>query len=120
MVFAAGNCGDDSTSADLNSQCDGISAGGSSVLSPAQAKNVVAVGSSQSGGETGKDIGTVSYFSSRGPTLDGRIKPDVVAPGDSTFSASADPTGASCMMGLQTVRSRVMPNAIHDRLSRGG
>ncbi|CAN0479172.1 unnamed protein product, partial [Ectocarpus sp. 8 AP-2014] len=49
---------------------------------PAQGKNVVAVGSSESGGVTGKDMDTVSYFSSKGPTIDGRIKPDVVAPGD--------------------------------------
>jgi subtilisin family serine protease len=27
-------------------------------------------------------IGTLSYFSSHGPTLDGRVKPDVVAPGE--------------------------------------
>lgn len=66
--------------------------------SPAIAKNVLAVGASTSGpgrlcwtGEDGKatngrnrvqDIDTVAYFSSFGPTLDGRIKPEVVAPGD--------------------------------------
>lgn len=66
--------------------------------SPAIAKNVLAVGASTSGrgrlswtGVDGKatngtnrveDIDTVAYFSSFGPTLDGRIKPEVVAPGD--------------------------------------
>lgn len=30
----------------------------------------------------GADIDTVAYFSSFGPTDDGRIKPEVVAPGD--------------------------------------
>lgn len=31
----------------------------------------------------------VSYFSSRGPTADGRVKPDVVAPGEKILSARA-------------------------------
>lgn len=44
------------------------------VLVPADGDNVIAVGAS--------DVeGNVIYFSSRGPTADGRIKPDVVAPG---------------------------------------
>ena len=66
--------------------------------SPAIAKNVLAVGSTSSGetrlttttvdGEAsgdlngGADINTVSFFSSYGPTQDGRIKPELVAPGD--------------------------------------
>ena len=28
------------------------------------------------------DIDTIAFFSSYGPTLDGRIKPEIVAPGD--------------------------------------
>lgn len=44
------------------------------VLVPADGDEVIAVGAS--------DLeGNVTYFSSRGPTADGRIKPDVVAPG---------------------------------------
>jgi subtilisin family serine protease len=31
----------------------------------------------------------VSYFSSRGPTADGRVKPDIVAPGEKIMSCSA-------------------------------
>ncbi|CAM9966840.1 unnamed protein product [Scytosiphon promiscuus] len=38
------------------------------------------------------DMNTVAFFSSYGPTLDGRIKPDVVAPGDQVFSAWSDGT----------------------------
>jgi subtilisin family serine protease len=34
----------------------------------------------------------VSYFSSTGPTLDGRVKPDVVAPGERIVSCA---TGAN-------------------------
>lgn len=41
---------------------------------PATAKNVIAVGSADGGLD-------VSWFSSRGPTNDGRTKPDLVAPG---------------------------------------
>lgn len=66
--------------------------------SPAIAKNVLAVGATSSGktrltttdadgyrvfGNNGDaDIDTMSSFSSYGPTQDGRIKPEVVAPGD--------------------------------------
>ncbi|KAJ8598367.1 hypothetical protein CTAYLR_002959 [Chrysophaeum taylorii] len=47
--------------------------------------------------ETGKVVSTpdVVYFSSRGPTFDGRIKPDVVAPGDAIYSAKAAPSAAT-------------------------
>lgn len=36
------------------------------------------------------DLGKIAFFSSRGPTRDGRIKPDVVAGGLFVFSASND------------------------------
>ncbi len=55
------------------------------VTSPATAKNAITVGASESYrpqvGEGADDPDTVAHFSSRGPTRDGRIKPDVVAPG---------------------------------------
>lgn len=103
VVFAAGNCGDTSATDDFIDNCDVLDDDQGTVLSPAQAKNVVAVGSSESAGMTNKDEDTVSYFSSKGPTIDGRIKPDVVAPGDPTWSAYADPTGTSCEFDYQTV-----------------
>jgi serine protease AprX len=31
----------------------------------------------------------ISYFSSRGPTADGKAKPDLVAPGEHVFSCNA-------------------------------
>lgn len=102
VVFAAGNCGD--TTDDTVDNCSVLEEDEGTVLSPAQGKNVVAVGSSESGGEDSKDMDTVSYFSSKGPTIDGRIKPDVVAPGDPNYSASADPSGETCEMAFQTVR----------------
>ncbi|HZG15438.1 MAG TPA: S8 family serine peptidase [Candidatus Bathyarchaeia archaeon] len=60
------------------------------VASPATSKNTVAVGASESYrplyGSDSDDEYQVAAFSSRGPTSDGRIKPDVVAPGTSIFS----------------------------------
>ncbi|HEV8241371.1 MAG TPA: S8 family serine peptidase [Thermoanaerobaculia bacterium] len=53
--------------------------------SPGNAKNVVTVGALGHGNST-----TVASFSSRGPTDDGRKKPDIMAPGSSTISASGD------------------------------
>lgn len=46
----------------------------SSIVTPADGDSLVAVGAEDS-------IGTIANFSSRGPTADGRIKPDVTAPG---------------------------------------
>ena len=41
--------------------------------------------------QTYNNINNVAFFSSRGPTYDGRIKPDVVAPGDMLLSSLAAP-----------------------------
>jgi len=67
-----------------------------SVGSPATAKNIIAVGASQSegrdlySGNEGMDY--LAYFSSRGPTNDGRMKPDLVAPGHAILSSGARPS----------------------------
>ena len=50
--------------------------------SPGNAKNALTVGALLHGGLTG-----IAGFSSRGPTADGRLKPDIMAPGSSTVSA---------------------------------
>lgn len=69
LEFSAGNAGP----------------GGHTMDSPAVAKNVIATGACQSDRrdlfiyDTGPD--TMADFSSRGPAEDGRIKPDLVAPG---------------------------------------
>ena len=70
-VFAAGNSGSKT----------------STISAEAAAKNVLSVGASQSS-RSGysytsftANTNSVAYFSSRGPCGDGRIKPDVVAPG---------------------------------------
>jgi len=84
-VFAAGNEGD---------------SGYASVTPPGTAKNVISVGASESvrpiGGSDGcavpdsgaDDAHDIIDFSSRGPTDDGRLKPDVVAPGTHVTGAS--------------------------------
>jgi hypothetical protein len=84
ILVAAGNAGSDS----------------GSIGTPATAKNILSVGA---GGNTATAYseygvpqsyrylsGQVVDFSSRGPTADGRIKPDVVCPGHYIMSASSD------------------------------
>ncbi len=96
VLFAAGNEGGD---VDKNGVIDPDSIG-----QPGTAKNVLTIGASENnrptitaswGNSYGSPIDTdlradnpagMAAFSSRGPTDDGRIKPDVVAPG--TFIAS--------------------------------
>ncbi|NQZ85890.1 MAG: S8 family serine peptidase, partial [Nanoarchaeales archaeon] len=63
ILFAAGNSGSSTKT----------------VLSPSTSKNAITVGA------TSRDSSVV-FFSSRGPTNDGRIKPDVVAPGTGIIS----------------------------------
>jgi hypothetical protein len=78
IVFAAGN--------------DGTRSSSNTVGTPGTAKNVITVGAAEnyrpgwtdgcrvgsSGADNAQDIAS---FSSRGPTDDGRVKPDIVAPG---------------------------------------
>lgn len=61
-----------------------------SVGEPASAKSVLAVGNVRPRGF--ELIGEIWPSSSRGPTADGRVKPNVVAPGRSIRSAAADTT----------------------------
>lgn len=71
--------------------------GPQTIYSPAVAKNVIATGASQNDRygyfmfEDGPEA--MADFSSRGPTADGRIKPDVVAPG--TWIASLQSASAT-------------------------
>jgi uncharacterized membrane protein len=70
--------------------------GASQVTAPSTAKNVLAIGASG----TGSTAGTVASFSSHGPSLDGRVKPDLVAPGVDLCSGRAEEAktspGLSC------------------------
>ncbi len=77
VLFAAGNAGP----------------GPQTVGSPGSAKNILTVGASENNradqGANGDDPNEIANFSSRGPTKDGRIKPDVVAPGTWILSVRA-------------------------------
>ena len=69
-----------------------FSAGDSGTLgvsSPSTAKNVLSVGATTTGSYGSEPMGEVAPFSSNGPTEDGRIKPDLVAPGVMLCSARA-------------------------------
>lgn len=71
--------------------------GSGSVGTPANAKNAVSVGAT----ENGSSAENVAYFSSNGPTSDGRIKPTVTAPG--VFIVSADSDGVKNSFNSDTV-----------------
>jgi len=60
----------------------------SSITTSGAAKNPITVGSSQTTLGS-QNIGYVAFYSSQGPTYDGRYKPDLVAPGDQLMSAHA-------------------------------
>lgn len=57
------------------------------LLWPAESEDVIAVGSYNDRQGSYGNIGMRSTFSSEGPTWDGRIKPDVLAPGINIFAA---------------------------------
>jgi subtilisin family serine protease len=59
-----------------------------SIGDPANLEEAIAVGSIH---KTNPHTYGVSYFSSRGPTADGRTKPDLVAPGENILSARHNP-----------------------------
>jgi hypothetical protein len=87
FIFSAGNAGPTANT----------------TLSPGNAKNVISVGAAESyrpedydgcnfGPAAADNAQEIPSFSSRGPTLDGRVKPDLVAPGTHiTGAATQDP-----------------------------
>ncbi len=77
FTFSAGNAG----------------SGSNTVTPPATAKNIITVGATGNN-KGGHSANSIVGFSSRGPTNDGRIKPDVVMPGQSVVSARSMDTGA--------------------------
>lgn len=73
-----------------------------SVTSPATAKNAISVGASGAGDR----VDEVAFFSSRGPTADGRVKPTLLAPGASIASAAA---GEACAVITKQGTSMATP-----------
>ena len=81
ILFAAGNDGDHDRDSQTNYN---------TVSTPGTAKNAITVGASQNDRPDktqGSNIKGMASFSSRGPTADGRVKPDIVAPGTWIVSA---------------------------------
>lgn len=118
LIFAAGNSGQD---LDANGRIDE-----GSVSSPGTAKNVLTVGASENYTKLGgiqvplKDLrggkqkwgaepiasdflsdnpNGIAAFSSRGPTSDGRVKPDIVAPGTNILSTRSSHPDAGVLWG---------------------
>lgn len=60
--------------------------GSGTITAPATAKNIVSVGATRNYAQQEN----LAYFSSQGPTYDGRLKPEVVAPGYSVTSGKSD------------------------------
>jgi hypothetical protein len=82
VVVAAGNTGfEDQSGALVSSGQDYRTV---SITDPGNTERVITVGSTDP--DRPREYG-VSYFSARGPTADGRAKPDLVAPGSSITSA---------------------------------
>jgi serine protease AprX len=75
ILFAAGNEGPNART----------------ISSPGSAKNAITVGASENNrptfGSYADNINQIAEFSSRGPTKDGRVKPDIVAPGTYILSS---------------------------------
>jgi subtilisin family serine protease len=117
ILFAAGNSGNDANA-------DGV-VDTDSIDAPGTAKNCITVGASESYRLSGGAQGTygnywpsnfptnpingdkvsnnssgIAAFSSRGPTNDGRIKPDLVAPGTNVISCRSHASGAGVLWGV--------------------
>ncbi|MFB8244125.1 S8 family serine peptidase [Streptomyces sp. NPDC055952] len=105
VVTAAGNAGFAGTARTLGADYRNIS-----ISDPGNAESVITVGSTH---RSNPHRHGVSYFSSRGPTGDGRPKPDLVAPGEDidgpipgegiaamhgTSQAAAHVSGAAAML----------------------
>ncbi len=94
LVYAAGNEG----------------SGSDTIRPPGTSKNVVTVGATESGGANPENN---AYFSSHGPTDDGRRKPDITIPGENINSAANDGSSGSynCSSTSMSGTSMATPGA---------
>lgn len=107
VVVSAGNSGYGfATSKFLGSVAAGLSL---SINDPGNADLAITVGSTHR--EMPHTYG-VSYFSSKGPTGDGRLKPDVLAPGEQVLSCAAGLQKANAVSKLDAPRG-ASPDALY-------
>jgi subtilisin-like proprotein convertase family protein len=104
VLFAAGNDG---------TACPN----GNNVGAPANAKNLISVGANG----RGTAGNTMASFSSRGPTTDARIKPDITAQGNAIISADRNACGTLSMSGtsMATPTAAGLAALVRDYLARG-
>lgn len=89
VVVAAGNGGYGWVT--LKTGAPVVAAHGSTIADPGNAELAITVGSAHR--DRPHEYG-VSYFSAKGPTADGRLKPDLVAPGERIVSCALAPPGS--------------------------
>ncbi|WP_282563035.1 PKD domain-containing protein [Tahibacter amnicola] len=104
LLFAAGNDA---------SACPA----GNNVGSPGNAKNVITVGATS----RGTAANGMASFSSRGPTIDSRTKPDITAQGSSIVSAGRNACGTATMSGtsMATPTAAGLAALVREYLQRG-
>ena len=85
-VVSAGNTGSANGQSEQDQGSRDVHGVLSSITEPGHAAGVITVGSTHR--DSPHTFG-VSYTSAKGPTLDGRLKPDLVAPGEKITSAAA-------------------------------
>jgi serine protease AprX len=108
VVVAAGNFGYATyQSIQASNRLVGWDAGAfASVADPGNTDLAITVGSTHR--EEPHRYG-VSYFSSKGPTSDGRLKPDVVAPGERILSCAAGAAKEATRRRMQSSASEAVP-----------
>jgi subtilisin family serine protease len=105
VVISAGNSGYGVTT--LNNGAQVPIWNDLSIADPANTEEAIAVGSSH---KSSPHMYGVSYFSSKGPTGDGRMKPDLVAPGEKIISCALYKPGAQAAYREDSGTSMAAPH----------
>jgi serine protease AprX len=95
VVVAAGNTGYGSLKSTIGATSAGMAL---TINDPGNADLAITVGSTH---RDAPHVYGVSYFSSKGPTGDGRLKPDLVAPGEKIISCAAGALKADAAKGKE-------------------
>jgi len=105
VVTAAGNTGYSTLTTSARVTKVGLS---STINDPGNAEYAITVGSTHR--ESPHTFG-ISYFSSKGPTGDGRLKPDLVAPGERIVSCAAGKKKLEATKGIEKLAVTGQPPA---------